>query len=392
MTDSLAIFFRMLYLPYWVLYLKHELHLTVAQIGLLITIQKFQELLFKLPGGILADKIGRKKVTLMGAATQMVTPIIYLMAQSWEPLILGYFFAAMSTISEPAFTAMIAESLPKDKRGSGYGTFGMIRRMPLLFTGVIGGLLMDILGLWTATRACLIASFIGTCIVFVARYLFLTETLVRKPRRKSSIKDDFKEVFSLFKGSLLGMQVTSFISQFAYWLTSSLIILYVTGVIGLSKTQWGIIRSAMSILGLLTAMPGGMIADKFNRRKLITLARVISPVTTVGYIFLRDFYQILGVRMVAGIGMGLSGASTMGWLGGPAWSSLMADLVPPEKRGRVIGLMGTISGVAALPSPAIGACMWEMEGIGPDGTLWATVILGLASTLVFWRYVRDPRF
>ena len=391
LTSSLAMFFRMLYILYWPRYLKDELGMTVPQIGLLSTVQQSQRLLFQLPGGILADRLGRKKVTLIGAATRIITPIIYLWSWSFEHLVLGSVFAAMSSISSPAFTAIIAESLPRDQMASGYGVFGMVRRVPSLFTGVIGGILMDTLGYWVGTRICLIGSFIGAVIVFVVRYLFLTETLVRRPGPKPSIKKDFHEVLPLFRGNLLGMQVTSMLSQFASRLTSSLIVIYVTEVIGFSNTQYGLLRTIMYIIGFLTAMPGGMLADRLDRRKLISFARSISPTTIVGYIYLRDFYQVLAVRLVAGVGMGLSGASAMGWLGGAAWSSLLADIIPPEKRGRVSGLMGTISGVTSLPSPYIGAYMWDVESIGPEKTLWATVLLGLVSTLVFWKYVRDPR-
>ena len=169
-----------------------------------------------------------------------------------------------------------------------------------------------------------------------------------------------------------------------------LIILYVIDVIGFSYTQWGLISTTMSIIGFLTSIPGGMMADRFDRVKLNVFARSIAPITTIAYITLRDFYQILATRIVAGIGMGLSGAE-LGWLGGASWDSLMADIVPPEKRGRVTGIMGTVSGAISLPAPYIGAYMWEAESIGPENTMWTTVILGLSSIFVLGRFVKDPR-
>ena len=389
-------FFQMLYMAFWSKYLEEAppegLGLSISVIGLLLMIQRSQRLLFQLPGGILADRIGRKKVTLIAAATRMIMPLIYLWARSWELLAIGSIFGALSSLGMPAFQALIAESLPRDQMGSGYAIYGMVRRVPMLFTGIIGGIVMDTLGVGKGTRICLIGSFIGAVISFVARYLFLTETLVRRPRQRSSITEDFREVLPLFKGSLRGMLVTSAVSQFAGGMVMSLIILYIINVIGLSYTQWGFISSAMSIISLITAMPGGIMVDRFNRVKLIVFARAISPITTIGYIFLRDFWSILGVRMVAGVGAGLSGAGMMGWMGGPAWNSMMADIIPPEKRGRVQGLMGTISGLAALPAPYIGAYMWDSEIIGPENTMWASVIIGLSATVIFGKTVKDPKF
>jgi len=390
LTNSMATFFWSVYNPYWALYLQQEILLPLPMIGLLSTINQSQHLLFQLPGGILADRIGRKKVILIGVTSRIIGPVIYLVAGSFELLIVGTVFHAMHAISEAAHTAMIAESLPRERIGSGYGVYNMMSRLPMLFTGIIGGVLMDTFGVGTGTRICFIGGIIFGVIVFMLNSAFLTETLVRKPT-KSSMMEDFKEVLPLFKGSLQTMQVTSAIYQFAAGLTSQLIILYVVGPMGLTKTEWGLISTIMSVIGFLMSMPSGMIADRFDRVKLNIVARAIYPITTIGYIYLRNFYQILAVRMTAGIGMGLSGAAETAVTGGPAWQSLMADIVPSEKRGRVTGFMSTVSGIAALPSPYIGAYMWGSPDIGPENTMWAVILLGLVSTGIFGVYVKDPR-
>ena len=399
LSNTLATFFRGVYMFFWIKWLvadpPHGFGLELEIVALLSMISQSERLLFQLPGGILADRIGRKKVTLLGAASRIATPLIYLFSTSFEHLVIASIFTAMGSLSGPAFTAMIAESLPRDQMGSGYAIYGVTRRIPRLFTGIIGGILWETLGLSPAMRICLIGSFIGAVVTFTVRYLFLTETLVRRSGRRSSIKEDFKEVLPLFKGPLGAMQVTSSISQFAGRLTRSFIIIYLVGeesTVGLTPTQYGFITTTMSTISLITAMPGGMIADKFNRAKLIVFARSISPITTIGYIFLRDFYQILAVRIVAGVGAGLSGAGAMGWMGGAAWSALMADVVPPEKRGRVTGIMGTISGVTSLPSSPVGALMWESDAIGPESTMLTGTALGLISTFIFWKFVKDPRY
>ncbi len=46
-------------------------------------------------------------------------------------------------------------------------------------------------------------------------------------------------------------------------------------------------------------------------------------------------------------------------MGGPAWQALITDIVPQADRGKVLGLMGTITGIASLPGPAIGGYLYE---------------------------------
>ena len=149
--------------------------------------------------------------------------------------------------------------------------------------------------------------------------------------------------------------------------------------------------TVMNLLNLITSLPSGIMADKYDKRKLLTFTRAIEPATAFGYILLRSFWQILAVRVIAGIGMGLAGGNTSGMLGGPAWLSLIADLVPPEKRGRLNGLMGTISGSIAFMAPYIAAFTWQSTTIGPDGTMLMSGILGLFSSIIIWFTVKDPR-
>jgi len=390
LSNSMEHFFWSVYNPFWALYLSSDIGIPLPMIGLLSSINQAQHLLFNFPGGMLADRIGRKKVVLIGVSARLIGPLVFLIARSWELLVLGTLLEAMHSISDAAHQAMIAESLPRERIGSGYGVYNMMSRLPMLFTGVIGGILMDSFGVGLGTRICFVGGVISGIIVFAFSYLFLTETLVKKST-KASVTDDFEEILPLFKGSLRAMQVTSAIYSFASRLTSQLIILYVINVIGLTNTEWGLITTIMSIIGFLMSMPAGMIADRFDRVKLNIIARAIYPITTIGYIHLRSFWQVLGTRVIAGVGMGLSGAAETGTMGGPAWQSLMADIVPSEKRGRVSGLMSTISGLFALPAPYVGAYMWGTEGIGPENTMWATILLGMVSTAVFGVYVKDPR-
>jgi len=395
LTNAAATFFQQVYQPYWAAYLKDVVGLDVLQIGLLRSLARSNNLLFAFPGGLLADRIGRKKVTLMGAAARIFTPLIYLFAGTWELLLIGTIVNAMQSISTAAYSAVVAESVPRDQRGTGYGVFESLRRMPMVFTGITGGILMDILGYAGGMKVSFAAGIIGGMTIFTVRYLFLIETLKKDSvSQRRTIKGDLKEIIPLFQGSLKYMQVTSAIYQFAAGLTSELLILYVTdpNYLGLTNTEWGTILSTMQLIGLLTSLPGGMMADKYNRVKLNVFARSIAPITNLAYIFLRGFWLILGTRMIAGVGMGLSGAAEVGMIGGTSWNALMADLVPPEKRGRFSGIMSTFNGAVSLPSPSVGAWLWDTPGVGPVGDFWVSIILGLVSTAIFGKFVKDPRF
>jgi MFS family permease len=70
--------------PFWPKYLKDNLGADALAIGLISGINSAQNMLFSLPGGILADRYGRKKIIVWGTLIRTISPFIYLIAPSWE--------------------------------------------------------------------------------------------------------------------------------------------------------------------------------------------------------------------------------------------------------------------------------------------------------------------
>ena len=48
-----------------------------------------------------------------------------------------------------------------------------------------------------------------------------------------------------------------------------------------------------------------------------------------------------------------------GPMGGPIWQALIADLSPPEDRGRIMGLMGTIGSLVSSPASWTGGYLFD---------------------------------
>ncbi|MBM3292646.1 MFS transporter, partial [Candidatus Bathyarchaeota archaeon] len=92
LTTSLYSLASMTWRPFWPKYLKDNLGATVTVIGLFSAITSLENMLFQLPGGMLADRYGRKKIILVGTFLRTFSPIIYYLAPSWEWIILASIF------------------------------------------------------------------------------------------------------------------------------------------------------------------------------------------------------------------------------------------------------------------------------------------------------------
>ena len=59
---------------FWNLYLMTEHNASFPALGLLTMIQSSERLLFQLPGGLLADRFGRRKIIVYGTALRILPP------------------------------------------------------------------------------------------------------------------------------------------------------------------------------------------------------------------------------------------------------------------------------------------------------------------------------
>ena len=53
--------------------------------------------------------------------------------------------------------------------------------------------------------------------------------------------------------------------------------------------------------------------------------------------------------------------------------------------------MATISGIAVLPAPYVGAYMSENEDLGPDKTFLTSILIGLGVSVFFMIAVKDSQ-
>ena len=69
-------------------------------------------------------------------------------------------------------------------------------------------------------------------------------------------------------------------------------------------------------------------------------------------------------------------------MGGPAWQALVADIVPPSERGRIMGLMGSAQILLGLPSSWVGGYLWD--NYNPELTFQASVVIGFVAPIILY--------
>ncbi len=390
-TTTLWSIFNQAWQPYWGLWLQKELGVSIAIVGLLSTIQSAEQLLFQLPGGIIADKFGRKKIVLFGTSLRLIPPIIYLLATNWEHVLVAVIFNASASVYMPAFEAIVADSLPSRQRGAGYGAYRMVTSLPRIFMPTLGGVAMDVLGYKEGVKIFNILTIFTVTATLIIRAKLITETLDRKGEHKEARHTSTREtLLSAFKvhRTIWVMMFVATLGGFGLRMVMQLMPIYAKDFIGLTNTQIGFASTASSALSTILIMPIGMLSDRIGRKVLILVGEVLTPFTMIGFVLVKDFPQYFLLQLVTGIGSAMGGRH-MGFAGGPAWQALIADLVPKEKRGTINGIISTVSGAIGTPSPYLGSYIWETYS--PEASFIVSTTIALISIPIFAIFAKDPK-
>jgi MFS family permease len=389
LTQSLFMLTASLWWPYWSLYIQN-LGASITLVGLIFMAEMFFQLIFQLPGGYLTDRLGRKKVIVLGSLCRSVSPFIYLLTGSWEWVVVGLLFTQASNMMIPAIDALIAESVTKENRGLGYGAFRMMTWLPQIFSAFIGGVIMDWLGIIPGVRVAIGCTLIVALLNVFIRWRYLTDTYdpmkIAGVERHSPL-DALRNMRKVPKSIWYLIMVAAF-SAFAFRLVNNFMVIYATEQLHLTNTEWGIVTMMVGLVSTVLTIPGSIISDRVGRKPGIMASLGLLPLQFFGFTVAGGFMGLIGARFLGGVSEGFGGAVT-GIEGGSAWLALVADMVPAGQRGMVMGLIGTMAGLLSLPGSSLGGVMYD--NISPETPFYVAAASGLAAFIVFTLFVKEPK-
>jgi predicted MFS family arabinose efflux permease len=145
--------------------------------------------------------------------------------------------------------------------------------------------------------------------------------------------------------------------------------------LGIPSARLPLVASAYTGAASVSGLAGAFFLDRFDRRKALVVALIGLALGTIAAAFAQGQASMLTTRLVAGA------------FGGPATAlvySIIADAVPPERRGRAIGaVMSAFTIAAAIGVPAglrlslIGG--WKLPFIAVGGLIFVVALVAAAA-------------
>ncbi len=389
-TQAFWLFTAFLWMPYRSLFIL-ELGATKETLGMLLMIETLGQVVFQLPGGVLADRFGRKRVIVLGAAFRVGSCLVYLLSGHWLHTAPALLLASAGMLGLPAMTALIAESLPEESRSAGFAAYRTVTWMPMIVTNLLGGVFMDYFGVLRGVRLCMAVALVASVASTVLRWRLLEETFDAEEHQDQGVLNidvgSLRESLGAVSREIWVMTAVAALGGFAMRIVWSFMVVYAVEEVGLTNTQWGIIGTLVSVLSTLLTYPGGRLADRVGRKPCIMVSRVLAPLSTLGFTFSSRFWHMGATRALGGVAQGFGGL-VWGPMGGPVWQALVADLTAQRNRGMMMGLMGSIAGVVSTPASWVGGYMYD--NISPKLPFQASFIIDVLATIIFVLLMKEP--
>ncbi len=342
-------------------------------VGLIAGISAFAGVAFSVPAGLLADRLGKKRMILTSAVIFATVPFAYLAVHSlWQLAVVRFFHGFATAIFVPVAMALVA-GLSRKERGEKLGWFSTSTLVGRFLAPLVGGGLLSLYSLESSTGYTLVYLVCGgaglTALALASR--------LHVPEETSKPGQSWDKTFQVFKTVVRHREIllTCLVEAailFAYGTFETFLPLYAVAG-GIPTAQVGIFLSGQIVVLALTKPVMGRFSDAHGRRPQIIAGGLLGAVCIGGFFFASSFLALLVLSVAFGLCLSVVTSAT---------SAYIADLSSPEGRGSAMGVLGSIMDIGHTTGPLVAGVVAASFGY-PHAFLGAALVLLCVSLLFF---------
>lgn len=177
---------------------------------------------------------------------------------------------------------------------------------------------------------------------------------------------------------ILSIYVPSFFIFVGMGIVSPVLAIYATSF-GVSFALVSLAISIYAVGRLVMDFPAGILADHFGRKPLMVVGCAILSVFAYLSATADNFWLFLVYRFFQGFGSSM-------WM--TSRTTLLADILKPEERGRVLGYFQSFTLIGQAAGPTIGGIIAEYWGL--KANFYFYTVAGLISMLLSYFFIHEP--
>ncbi len=398
-------------LPYYVVYLeggitelpeelgviKHASQYAL-EYGLMMSAFMLTRAMFARYFGSLSDKLGRKKLIILGSTVYSTLAYTYILSFSVYHL---YLIRGLQGIASamvwPVAEALLMDSVPSEIRGRSMAIYMTSSNFAMIGGPAVGVALYKF-GIYTLgikdLEWALKFPFLGLAVMSAISIIF---SFLLRENRGVALKGSKESLVKIelpksIKRSINTLYVMGLANGFAMGFIAPIMSLYIMQFISSDPSAIAIVTTISGMIGLAAAYPGGRLSDKIGRKGIVIAAGAFARLMTAVIPIARDIGSLTFLSTLRSIAFNV-------YI--PPFRALQADISPKEIRGKVFGTVQATFNVGAVLGPIIGGQLYQQYAPkeislirialpGAALSFLVSAIIGFFSLLLFALYVEEP--
>jgi MFS transporter, DHA1 family, multidrug resistance protein len=352
-----------------------------AMVGLLVTSFGVARLIFNIPAGRLADRIGRRKLLIIGPLVSAFgASLAFLSADFW--LLMGALSiqGVGSAIYATAAMTTLADISTEENRGRMMSLHQGSLLLGTSFGPSIGGLIGGSFGLESVFLAAIVMYLLVSLLAFIR----VTETLDREAGssgRRGRGSGSASALALLMNISFLAVALVSMMVFFTRTGSRATIVpLRGAEDLMMSASMIGALLTVAAVLNVLALPIAGWGIDRFGRKNMIVPSMLVSGVGVALMAFAPNVPMLF-------LGIAIYGAGT--GVAGPAPAAYVADLARGRNYGATLGLFRSMSDAGFVLGPIMLGWFADLRSF--SFALYVNAALIVTAGLLFAFFAKEER-
>jgi MFS family permease len=369
------------------LFLANVIGVNKSLIGLIEGIAESTTSLLKVFSGWFSDRIGsRKWLMAFGYGISTLSRPIVALASTWQHVLTFRFIDRLGKgIRTAPRDAIIAESTDSKTLGK---AFGFHRSMDTLGAVVGPAIAFGLLSLFANDfKLVFWLSMIPGVIAVLLIVFFITE--VKSGKRQAMVatpgasaphkaSDRPKLTFSHFDWRFKGFVAIA--TLFAIGNSSDVFLILRAEQTGVSAPMIPILYLVFTLAYTFSAMPAGLAADRFGRKKVILIGLVLFAIVYLGFATVATPLTVWLLFALYGVFMGLTEG---------VQKAFLATIIPAEFKATAFGIYNMCIGLALLPASLIAGLLWDK--VSPSAPFYFGAMMAGLSAMLFTGFIIATR-
>jgi MFS family permease len=259
-------------------------------------------------------------------------------------VVLTFITGLASEAYRPASAALLTDLVRPDQRLTAFATLRVTLNAGFAFGPATAGLLASYGFIWL---------FVGDALTSALFGLIALVALPRVVQRSINGDASWREVLTVLRGDRRFQQLllANFAVSLVFMQFASTFGLFITGL-GFSAATYGVVISLNGALIVFCELPLTAFTRRFEPRRVMALGYVLIGLGFAANHFAHSVPALVACMVVFTLGE---------MFALPMASAYVADLAPPQMRGRYMGINGMSWAVALILGPAAGMKLFAMH-------------------------------